>query len=146
MFQDEIHYAADRYKGAERRIEYMTVAIGAVAAIAALGLWGWRSGAGVGCGAVLSWINYRWMKQGVNALAEIARPQQGAEKVHVPRGVYLKFIGRFALLIVGAYVILTHFRLPVASVMAGFFAVVAAVLVEMAGLLFRNNQLPHADS
>lgn len=134
------------YAGAERRIEYVTLGIGVAAAAGAALLWGWRAGLGVAAGAGLSGINYRWMKQGVDALAEIARPQQGAEKVHVPRSVYFKFIGRYALLIVAAYVILAYLRLPITAVMAGFFAVVAAVLVEMAGQLFRSHQIPHRDS
>jgi hypothetical protein len=60
--------------------------------------------------------------------------------------VYLKFIGRYALLIVLAYAILRSFKPPVASLLAGFFTVIAAVLVEMVGLLFRRSSPPSADS
>lgn len=134
------------YTGSERRIEYITLGIGVAAAVVAGILWGWRAGVGVACGAGLSWVNYRWMKQGIDALAEIARPQQDAEKVRVPKIVYLKFIGRYGLLIVAAYVMLSHFELPVASVLGGFFAVVAAVLAEVTGQLFRRHQIPDRNS
>jgi hypothetical protein len=134
------------YGAAERRIEYFTVALGAAGALCAGFVWGIRAGLGVASGAALAWINYRWMKQGVGALANLARPQHGAEKVYVPRSVYFKFMGRYALLIGAAYVILSHFNLPVASVLAGFSAVVAAVLVEVVSQLFRSSQIPHVGS
>lgn len=134
------------YSRAERRIEYFTVALGVAGALCAGIVWGIRPGLGVASGAALAWINYRWMKQGVGALANLAKPQHGAEKVYVPRSVYFKFMGRYALLIGAAYVILARFNLPVAGVLVGFSAVVAAVLVEVIGQLFRGNQIPHAGS
>ena len=79
----------------------------------------------------------------MGTLAGLSKAQAGAAKVHVPTSVYFKFMGRYALLIVGAYVILTRFRVPVASLLAGFGAVVAAVLVEVVAQLFR---IPHANS
>jgi hypothetical protein len=141
MAGDEAFYAA-----AERRIEYFTLGIGAACALGAGIAWGLKVGAGVGAGAALSWINYRWMKQGTNTLARLATAQAGTEKVRVPASVYLKFLGRYALLVVVAYVILRGFRLPLKSVVEGFFVLVAAVLVEMVGQLFRNGPQPRADS
>jgi len=130
------------YTAAERRIEYLTIAIGAVAAIASAIIWGWRVSAGVASGAILSWINYRWLKQGVATLARLSTAQVGAEKARVPASVYLKFLGRYALLIVAAYAILRGFKLPAASLLAGLFAVIAAVLVELIGQLFRSGPEP----
>ena len=115
MSNDNAFYAA-----AERRIEYFTVAIGVIASVGVAIHWGAKSGAGFAVGAALSWINYRWMKQGVNALAKLSTAQAGEEKARVPPSVYFKFIGRYALLIVAAYVILRGFSLPAASVLAGF--------------------------
>jgi hypothetical protein len=141
MAEGESFYAA-----AERRIEHFTLAIGAIASIATGIFWNLKAGAGVAAGAVLSWINYRWMKQGINALARLSTAQAGAEKPRVPASVYLKFLGRYALLIIAAYVILRGFSLTAASFMAGLFAVVAAVLVEMTVQLFRSGPQPRADS
>jgi hypothetical protein len=141
MSNDDAFYAA-----AERRIEYLTVAIGVIASIAVAIHWGAKSGAGLAVGAALSWLNYRWMKQGVNALAKLSTAQAGEEKARVPASVYFKFIGRYALLIAAAYVILRGFSLPAASVLAGFFVVVAAVIVELIGQLFRGGPLPRAQS
>lgn len=141
MAEDESFYAA-----AERRIEHFTLAIGAIASIATGTFWNLKAGAGVAAGALLSWINYRWLKQGINALARLSTEQAGAEKPRVPASVYLKFLGRYALLIVAAYAILRCFSLPAPSFMAGLFAVVAAVLVEMTVQLFRSGPQPRADS
>jgi hypothetical protein len=134
------------YAAAERRIEYFTAGIGLVAAIAVAIHWGFKPGLGLAAGAVLSWINYRWMKQGVNALAKLSTVQAGAAKARVPASIYFKFIGRYALLIVSAYVILRGFSLPAASVLSGFFVVVAAVIVELVGQLFRGGPLPRVQS
>ncbi|MGA8223577.1 MAG: ATP synthase subunit I [Candidatus Acidiferrales bacterium] len=141
MAEDESFYAA-----AERRIEYLTLAIGAAAAIAAVFLFNAKAAAALAAGAALSWINYRWMKQGISALARLSTAQAAEEKPRVPTSVYIKFLGRYALLIIAAYAILRGFSLPAASFIAGLFAVVAAVLVEMIGQLFRTGPQPRADS
>lgn len=126
MAKDDTFYAS-----AERRIEYLTLAVGIVASVAALIFAGTRAGGSLAAGAVASWINFRWMKQGISALVPLATAQEGAEKPRVPGGVYFKFIGRYALLLVVAYVILSRLRLPVVYLIAGLFAVVAAVLLEL---------------
>jgi hypothetical protein len=138
---------ADRfYTAAERRIEYFAIGLGAAGAIIAGVLWGVRAGLGFSAGAVLSWINFRWMKQGVGTLSRLAKAQEGAEKVHVGPGVYFKFIGRYALLFAGAYVILSYFRLSIISLLAGFAVIFVAALAEVVGQLFQGRKIPHADS
>lgn len=142
MAADDAFYAA-----AERRIEYFALGIG-IAGVAIIWFaWGGRTAAGFAAGAILSWINYRWMKQGVGTLARLSVAQAGARRAQVPAGVYFKFIGRYALLIVAAYAILRGIKPPAASLLAGFFTIIAAVLVEMVGQLFRTGPPPpHADS
>jgi hypothetical protein len=126
------------YRGAEKRIEWFTALLGAAAAIVAALRWGWGAGIGLALGAALSWLNFRWLKQGVGALVEVAAAQTGTDKPRVPRSVYLKFFGRFGLLLLAVYVILSRSILPAAAVLAGLFAVVAAVLLEMVTELARG--------
>ena len=38
-------------------------------ALCAGSVWGARAGMGVAAGAALSWMNYRWMRQGVDTLS-----------------------------------------------------------------------------
>lgn len=134
------------YAGAERRIEYIALGLGGAGAIGGAIVWGAHAGLGVAVGAILSWINFRWMKQGVGTLGRLAKAQEGAEKIRVGPGVYFKLIGRYALLFAGAYVILTYFNLPVLSLLAGFASVIVAALFEVVGQLFQGNNIPHADS
>ena len=82
------------------------LAIGVAGTVITWFAWGGEAAAGLASGAVLSWINYRWMKQGVGTLARLSVAQTGSQRAQVPASVYLKFLGRYALLIVAAYAIL----------------------------------------
>lgn len=53
-----------------------------------------------------------------------------------PVSVYIKFLGRFILLLAVVYVILTRPILPGAAVLLGLFTVISAVLCEMVCQLF----------
>lgn len=53
-----------------------------------------------------------------------------------PASVYIKFLGRFILLLAVVYVILTRPILPGDAVLLGLFTVIAAVLCEMVYQLF----------
>jgi ATP synthase I chain len=126
------------YLAAEHRIEWMTLAFGLAGASFVLIRWGWRPGAGVALGAALAWLNFRWLKQGVTALVKISTAQADSEHARVPLSIYAKFFGRFALLLVVVYVILSRSLLPVAAVLGGLFAVVAAVMIELMWELVRG--------
>ena len=128
------------YLDAEHRIEWMTLAFGLAGASFVLLRWGWRPGTGVALGAALAWLNFRWLKQGVTALVRLSTAQAGSEHARVPVSVYVKFFGRFALLLVVVYVILSHSLLPVAAVFGGLFAVVAAVMIELMWELVRGRR------
>lgn len=126
------------YISAEHRIEWITLAFGFAGAAFTLLRWGWRPGAGVALGAALSWLNFRWLKQGVTAFVHVSTAQANSERVRVPVSVYVKFFGRFALLLVVVYVILSRSLLPAIAVLGGLFAVVAAVLIELMWELVRT--------
>jgi hypothetical protein len=128
------------YVAAEHRIEWMTLAFGLAGAVFVLLRWGSRPAAGVALGAALAWLNFRWLKQGVTALVKLSTAQANSEHARVPIGVYAKFFGRFALLLVVVYVILSRSWLPVAAVLGGLFAVVAAVMIELMWELVRGRR------
>jgi hypothetical protein len=116
-----------------RRVEWLTLAIGAAGAFYAAWRWGWKQGAGFALGAALAWLNFRWLKGSVLEFGRAALAQTGAEKVRVPTGAFLKFFGRFALLLAVLYVILTRTKFPGAAVVFGLLASAAAVVL---GLLY----------
>jgi hypothetical protein len=119
------------YAAAERRVEWLTAALGVVGAVFAFVRWGWSWSAGVALGAAITWVNFRWLKLGVGALVNASVAQADAEHARIPGSVYVKFFGRYALLLVVVYVILSRSWLPLAAVIGGLFAAVAAVLLEL---------------
>jgi hypothetical protein len=114
-----------------RRIEWLTLALGGAAAVWAGWRWGWRGSAGLAVGAVLSWVNFRWLKGSVQAFGRAATVQGGSQNVRVPVSAYVKFFGRFALLLGTLYVILTRSWVPAIPVFAGIFAAPAAVVLAL---------------
>jgi hypothetical protein len=95
-----------------RRIEWLTLVLGGAGAAWAGWRWGWRGSAGLAIGALVSWINFRWLKGSVQAFGRSATAQAGSQNVRVPVGAYIKFFARFALLLGILYVILTRSWLP----------------------------------
>ncbi|HTR48265.1 MAG TPA: ATP synthase subunit I [Verrucomicrobiae bacterium] len=130
---DEAEYIA-----IERRIERFIVALGIVAAVAALIAWGWRAGAGVALGAALCWLNFNWLRQGAASLIRLGLAQAGAETVKVPKRVHAKFFGRLVLMVLAVYAILVWLRLPAVSVICGLAAVVPAIALELGYELTRG--------
>lgn len=126
------------YHHAEQRVEYLTLAFGVGGAVVALALRGWRFGLGMAIGGSLSWLNYRWLKGGISTLAQLSDVKPDEPAPRTPPGVYLKFLGRFVLLLAVVYVILSRPFVPVASVLFGLFAAVAGVLFEMVYQLVRG--------
>ena len=105
-----------------RRIEWLTLLLGGVGAAWAGWRWGWRGSVGLAVGAVLSWVNFRWLKGSVQAFGRAATAQAGSQHVRVPTIAYFKFFGRFAF---------TRSWLPVIPVLAGLFASAAAVVLAL---------------
>ena len=114
---DDLHF-----ERAQARIGKAMFAISAGGIIAAWAWRGWTFGAGFALGATASWLNYRWLKQVVDALGE-TRPTR--KRVAVLAGL------RYLLLGGGAYVILHYSPVSVGAALAGLFVAVAAVIVEM---------------
>ena len=74
-----------------------------------------------------------------------ATAQAGSEHVRVPVGAYLKFFGRFALLLGILYVILTRSWLPAIPALAGIFAAPAAVVLALVYELVSSGMQQRAD-
>ena len=76
--------ASAAYARSERRIAWLTLALGGAAAIvvAILRHWSWAEGLAIG--AVLAWLNFRWLRRGLDALVAVATAQEGAAKPRIP--------------------------------------------------------------
>ena len=134
------------YLAVERRIERLTLAVGTVGGIYAASKWGWRTGVGFGVGALLSWLNFRWLEQGIGGLFRAAMPTAGSEPPSVSWLIYGRFIARMALLVAAVYVILRVAWFPGRAVLAGLFSLIAAVIVEVTYEVATGFREPHARS
>jgi hypothetical protein len=104
------------------RISKAMFALAAGGALVALIWRGWTWGAGFAVGAIASWLNFRWIKQVVDALGG-KRPTR--KRVAVLAGL------RYLLLGGGAYVIFRVSSISVPATLVGLFVAVAAVIVEI---------------
>jgi hypothetical protein len=115
------------YSGALDRIRRFMAGIGLVATIVVGFVFGWKVGAGLALGCAIAWVNFYWLKQAVSALADrvtaTGRAQSGG-------GVVARFLLRYALIALGAYVIFRVSRESLYGLLGGLFLTVAAILCE----------------
>ena len=124
------HGAADAtvYARTEHRIAWLTIVLGAAAAIVAAALQRWPWAKGLAIGAVLAWLNFRWLKRGLDALVAAALAQEGSAKPRVPLGTWFRMIFRYGLIALCVYVIFEYLRVPLVSMLVGLCALGAATL------------------
>jgi hypothetical protein len=115
------------YSGAIGRItRYMPVL-----AVLGVGIAWWRAGwwfaAGFTVGCLIAYVNFYWLKRVVNALADrVTRSGRGEEG----RGVFARFLLRYALIAIAAYAILRVSTSGLYGMLAGLFLPVAAIACE----------------
>jgi hypothetical protein len=112
----------------ERRIASLTIAFGLAAALATAlaGRPSWALGLMIG--AVLAWLNFRWLRQGMDALVAASAAQAGAKKPRVPLGTYFAAAFRYGLIALVVYAIFKLLRVPLASMVVGMCALAAAAI------------------
>jgi hypothetical protein len=91
--------------------------------------YGWRVALGFACGSAVAYLNFHWLKRVVIALADRAT-QSG--QTQSSQGVVLRFLLRYVLMALGAYVIFTVSRVSLYELFAGLFLPVAAIAGEAA--------------
>src|ERR1700726_182101 len=120
----------------ERRIAWLTLFFGALAGLAAALLHQPLWAGGLMVGAVLAWFNFRWLRQGMKALAAASQAQAGVPQPRVPIGAYFRVLFRYALIAVTVYVIFELLKFPLASMVVGLCALgpaaIAASVYEIA--------------
>ena len=116
------------YALTERRIARLTLVLGATAAAGASLLFSIRVGAGVLIGALLAWVNFRWLKSALDDVTRAATAQAESSKARIPIGSLFGLIGRYFLIAVSVYVIFIFFRIPILSMLVGLCALGAATI------------------
>ena len=110
----------------ERRILWLTPLFGLVAALAALGLQQRAWAAGLLIGSILAWLNFLWLKRGLDLLAFASQAQSGREKPRVPLWTYALAALRYGLLAIAVYAIFEYLHVPLSSLVLGLCALGAA--------------------
>ncbi|HKW17212.1 MAG TPA: ATP synthase subunit I [Terriglobales bacterium] len=116
----------DFYSRAVERIQKFMLVIGMAALLTAFASFGWRIGVGFALGASISYLNFYWLKKAVAGIADLAISSGTAAS----RGVIHRFLLRYFLMALIAFVILTVSRESLYGLFAGLFLPVAAILCE----------------
>ena len=112
----------------ERRISWLTLFIGALAALPVALLRDRLWGAGLAIGAALAWLNFRWLRRGLDALVVVSTAQAGKEKPAVPLLTYFTMLFRYGLIALAVYVIFVYLKVPLVSMVVGLCALGAATI------------------
>jgi hypothetical protein len=151
--------ASDFYAAAERRIWRFQLAFGVLGVGGAWRVAGARGALGFTMGAVISAVNFFWLKQAVDTLAakaaaadlgtrhagtEQTRGRPGVADVQglppiagaglarrTGRRVIRRFLGRYALIAAVAYATFRYTAWSIKALLAGLFLFVAAILAEI---------------
>jgi hypothetical protein len=117
----------DFYSRSLERIQTFMLVLGTAALITACIFFGWRIGLGFALGATIAYLNFHWLKKVVAGLAELTI---GTGTPASSRGVVHRFLLRYFLMAIIAFVILTVSRESLYGLFAGLFLPVAAILCE----------------
>lgn len=117
----------DFYGRSLERIQTFMLVLGAGALTTAGFLFGWRIALGFALGATIAYLNFHWLKKVVAGLAELTI---GSGTPASSRGVVHRFLMRYFLMAIVAFVILTVSRKSLYGLFAGLFLPVAAILCE----------------
>ena len=130
MTNDISQPESDRfYAGALDRIRILMIVLGGALSLAAWLIFGMRPALGFLLGCVIAYLNFQWLKSGVSGLADRAT---NSGKAQSGKGIIARFLLRYLLLGVAAYVILTSFPASLRGLFAGLFLPVGAIACEAA--------------
>src|SRR5579872_1807319 len=117
------------FSGALRRISRFMLTLAVMLTIAGWWRYGWRVALGFACGCAVAYLNFHWLKRVVTALADRATASGDEQS---SGGVVLRFLLRYVLMALGAYVIFTVSPASLYGLFAGLFLPVAAIVCEAA--------------
>jgi ATP synthase I chain len=112
----------------ERRIAWLTLFLGAAGAAPAVLMHRLSWAGGILIGSGLAWLNFRWLRHGLDGLIASSTAQAGAERPRVPFATYFFAMFRYALIGLAVYAIFIFLKVPLASMIVGLCALGAAAL------------------
>jgi small-conductance mechanosensitive channel len=115
------------YAGALSRIRRFMIVIAPIVAVVVWWRLGMRSAAGFGLGCAIAYINFYWLKRAIGGFVDRAAGDMPSRS---GSGIVLRFLLRYVLMAIGAYVILTVSPASLSGLLAGLFLPVAAIACE----------------
>ncbi len=112
------------FDGLDRRLDRSSLILTVAAIPAALYFYSLQAALSIGIGAGLSYVNFHWLKQGVDFL--ILKGAQGGGG----RSVLFRFVARYGLIALFLYVTIRSSLLQLVFVFVGLLVYVAAILIE----------------
>jgi hypothetical protein len=111
-----------------RRISLLIPIIGIAGACSAAAMRRWDWAEGLLLGAGLAWLNFRWLRRGLEAFTVAAAARGAVQKPSGQGAIYLAATFRYALIGFAVYVIFTYLHVPLLSVVLGLCALAIAIL------------------
>jgi hypothetical protein len=108
----------------------------ALAVLLTLGAWwrfGFRPALGLALGCTIAYVNFHWLKRVIGGFVDRAAGGAGTQSGD---GIVFRFLMRYVLMAIGAYVILTVSPASLNGLLAGLFLPVAAIACEAAYELY----------
>ena len=111
-----------------RRVNLLIAVFGLSAGTAAglLRQWDWAEG--LWLGSILAWLNFHWLKRGIEAFTAAAAAESNAEKRPASGATYLAAVFRYALIGLALYVIFRFLHVSLVSLAVGLCAFAAAII------------------
>ncbi len=117
------------YSGALARISRSMIRLAVVFSLAAGLRYGGRMALGFVCGCAIAYLNFHWLKRAVVALADRVADAGGPQS---GRGIVLRFLLRYVLMALAAYVMFSVSPASLYGLFAGLFLPVAGIACEAA--------------
>lgn len=112
----------------ERRIGWLTLVLGFAAAAVFAFLRRYQWAIGLGIGTALAWLNFRWLRRGLDSLVAASTAQEGREKPRVPSSSYFAALFRIGLLALSVFLLYNYLHVPLGSMLVGMCALAAAAI------------------
>jgi hypothetical protein len=117
------------YSGALTRIRRFMAVIAPVLVAAAWWRFGLHAALGFALGCAIAYLNFHWLKRVIAGFADHAT---GVPTSSSGQGIVSRFLFRYVLMAIAAYVILTVSPASLNGLLAGLFLPVAAIACEAA--------------
>jgi hypothetical protein len=112
-----------------RRIAYLIPSFGFTGGLLALLFHRFDWAEGLFAGSGLAWLNFRWLRRGVEAFTSGPVGQGDAQNPPGQSATYFAAVFRYVLIGAAVYVIFSYLHVPLLSIALGLCAFVAATIV-----------------